>query len=262
MSAPAVLCEVSEGVATVTLNRPEAMNTVNFEMCRELHAALVEADADPAVGAVILTGAGKAFCAGGDIALFRENLDSAGVFLRKLTAEFHLAVAQIARMGKPVVGAINGVAAGGGFGLALAPDLAVAAEGAKFTMAYTGIGAAPDGGTTFHLARTLGLRRAMELTLLNPVVTAKQAVEWGLINRAVPAEDLLREARAWALRLAAGPRAVQASAKRLLRSALEASLQSALEDESRAMESAGRVPDFREGVTAFLEKRKPGFNAG
>lgn len=256
---PVVRYEKSGGVARIALDRPKSLNAVNFQLAEELYSVLVEADHDDAVRAAILTGAGKAFCGGGDLPAFRENLPHADRFLKRLTSAFHLCIQQIVRMRKPVVAAVNGAAAGGGLGLALAPDLAVAAESAKFAMAYTAIGATPDGGTTYFLQRAIGLRRAAEMTLLNRALTAREALAWGLVNEVVPDDELEDRARAVAERLAAGPTAAFAASKRLLWQGFARPLDEQMEEESRAMAASGATADFAEGVVAFLEKRKANF---
>lgn len=251
--------EKKNGIARLTLNRPKAMNALNSQMAHDLIDAFSACESDPEVRVVILTGAGRAFCAGGDVAAFHENIEGASGFLRRLTVPFHAAVSRMARMDKIVIGAINGVAAGGGMGLAMAPDLAIATESAVFNMAYTGIGASPDGSSTYFLPRLIGIRRAMELALLNRVLTAAEALDWGLVNKVVPDADFAREVDRMAERFARGPLIANGATKRLLRQSLHNSLETHLETEAASISAMGATADFREGVAAFVEKRKPEF---
>lgn len=174
-----ITLDVAQGIATITLNRPEAYNALSLTLGRELFGAVLEVDEDPAVRCVVLTGAGKAFCGGGDVKEFTQSLPRIGILIKELTTFIHGVVSRLVRTPKPVITAVNGVAAGGGLALALAGDLVVAAESARFTMAYSRIAATPDGSSTYWLPRLCGIRRAMELFYTNRVLTAKEAVEWG-----------------------------------------------------------------------------------
>src|SRR5438874_1527289 len=165
----------ADGVATLTLNRPDAFNALDLTLGRDLFHAVVEVDDDPAVRAVVITGAGKAFCAGGDVKGFADNADRIGALIKELTTYLHGAVSRLCRSEKPVIMAINGVAAGGGMSLALAGDFVLAAESARFTMAYSKIAATPDGSSTYFLPRLIGLRRAPELYLTNRALSARDA---------------------------------------------------------------------------------------
>lgn len=247
-------------IIKLTFDRPQAFNALSYQTCVDLFEAISACEVDREARAVLLTGSGeKAFCAGGDVPGFVENLGDIHRHLKKMTAPLHAAISRMIRMEKPVVAAINGVAAGAGLSLSLAPDLAIAAESARFNMAYTGIGASPDGGSTFLLPRAVGLRRAMELALLNRVLSSKEALDWGLINRVVPDAQLAEEGRALAMRLAEGPTLAYGRAKELLAMSFHNSLEAQMEDESQAIASMGDTADFREGITAFVEKRKPAF---
>lgn len=247
-------------IARLTLNRPQAFNALNAQMCWDLFEAVSAADADPEVRVVIVTGAGeKAYCAGGDVAEFNQSIDHIHLHIKQMTTPLHAAISRMVRMNKPVIAAINGVAAGAGMGLAMAPDLAIAAESARFNMAYTGIGATPDGGTTFLLPRLVGVRRAMELTLLNRVLTAKEALDWGLVNKVVPDAELAAEADKLAARLAEGPTFALGEAKKLLYMSFHNSPETQMENESQAIAAMGDTANFREGVKAFAEKRKAVF---
>ncbi len=178
--------EVKDGIATITLNRPDAYNALNLALGRDLFHAALEADEDRAVRCVVITGAGKAFCAGGDVKDFADNPERIGILVKELTTYLHGAISRLARTMKPVVMAVNGIAAGGGMSLALSGDLVVAAESAKFTMAYSKIAASPDGSSSYFLPRLIGLRRALELHYTNRVLSAREAMDWGLVNRVHP----------------------------------------------------------------------------
>ena len=251
--------DVREGVAEITLNRPEAANALNAEMAGELHDAALRCDADPAVRAVILTGSGRFFCAGGDLKDFATRGDDLPRFLKQMAADLHLAVSRLNRMDAPVIVAVNGTAAGAGFSIALCGDLAIAAESARFTMAYTRAGLTPDGSSTYFLPRLVGLRRAKELTLTNRTLSAAEALDWGLVNRVVPDAEVLPAARALAEELAQGATLAFGRAKRLLDGGLNATLETAMEDEAQAIAAMARTDDGREGIQAFLEKRPARF---
>lgn len=251
---------VQEGaLARVTLERRDAFNALDLKMALELREAMRHVEMDASVRCVLLTGSGKAFSAGGDVAGFHAALPMPEQLIKDIVLPLHDAMAIMTHMDKPVVAAINGITAGAGMGLALAPDLAIAGESAKLTMAYTGIGASPDGGTTFYLPRMVGLRRALELVLENRVLSAQEALEWGLVNAVVPDEELEAEALARARRLAEGPTRAYGSAKRLMHRSFESTLESQLMREGRGIAAMGSTADFAEGVTAFVEKRKPKF---
>jgi 2-(1,2-epoxy-1,2-dihydrophenyl)acetyl-CoA isomerase len=249
----------ADGVGTLTLNRPDAFNALNLQLGRDLFHAVLELDDDPGVRAVIVTGAGKAFCGGGDVKVFADNLERIGVLLKELTTYLHGAVSRLCRSDKPVIMAINGVAAGGGMSLALAGDLVLAAESARFTMAYSKIGATPDGSSSYYLPRLVGMRRAMELYFTNRVLTAREAQEWGLITRVVPDPDLARAAQDLARELAQGPTRAFGGAKRLFHQSTWESLETQMELEAQAIAASGRTEDFRAGVTAFANKKTPTF---
>ncbi len=249
-------------VAVVTLDRPRAANALSPTMAAELAAAAVACDADRTIRAVVLTGAGdKLFCGGGDLQSFAAA-DDVRATVMDMTKNLHSAVSRFARLDAPVLVALNGTAGGGGMSLALAGDLLFAAEHAKLTMAYTRAGLSPDGSSTYFLARIVGLRRAAELTLLNRVLSAEEAREWGLVNRVLPAAELMPAALETAERLAAGPTRAFGIAKRLLVDGFAQSLDTQMEFESRGIADSLSSPDGREGVQAFLEKRKPAFGGG
>jgi 2-(1,2-epoxy-1,2-dihydrophenyl)acetyl-CoA isomerase len=246
-------------VATLTLNRPDAYNALNLPLGRELFAAALELDEDPDVRCVVVTGSGRAFCAGGDVKDFVDNLGRIGVHIKELTTYLHGAISRLCRSDKPVIMAVNGVAAGGGFSLALSGDIVIAAESAKFTMAYSKIAASPDGSSSYFLPRLVGLRRAMELYFTNRVLTAREAVEWGMITRAVPDAELKSAVDTLARELAQGPSRTFGVAKRLLHQSTWESLETQMELEAQGVATCGHTEDFRSGVTAFAQKTTPRF---
>ncbi|MEB2284944.1 MAG: enoyl-CoA hydratase [Polyangiaceae bacterium UTPRO1] len=259
MSEPNVTREQRDGVAILTLNRPSAANSIDLPLARELMLAAIACDDDPEVRAVVLTGAGKMFCAGGDLRSFSGAGAAVASHLKELTSYLHAAISRLVRMDAPVIAAVNGMAAGAGFSLAAAADLVIAADTAGFVMAYTQAGLVPDGSSTFFLPRRIGDRRARELMLTNRRLSAAEALEWGLVNRVVPAERLLPEATALATTLAAGPTRALGAVKALLNESFEHGLEAQMELEARAIAAAAGTSDGREGVRAFLEKRKPEF---
>ena len=249
---------LAEGVATVTLNRPDVANTMNLQFGRDLLDAARRCGSEGGVRAVVITGAGKAFCFGGDLgAMMMNEGDAREEYLRELTVDLHAAIVAFTCLEAPVIAAVNGTAAGAGVGLVAMADLAVAAESAKFSLAYTGVGLTPDGSTSYFLPRVLGMKRAMELVLTNRPLTAAEALDWGLVNKVVPDGQAAAEAAALAARLAAGPLGAFGQAKRLLRSG--ASLEAQLEDESRTIARQSKGAEAAEGIGAFLGKRKPEF---
>lgn len=252
--------EVRGAVAFVTLNRPAAMNTLSLAMGKELLLAALACESDPGVRAVVLSGAGRSFCAGGDL---RDMQDAGGNlqgYLHELTTHLHAAISVWTRMSAPVIAAVNGTAAGAGVGLIAMADLALAAQGARITLAYTGAGLTPDGGTTFFLPRLIGLKRTAELMFTNRVLSADEAMQWGLVNQVIADAQLEGAAADLAARLAAGPVGAFGRTKRLL-AASAGHLESQLALEARSISRQGDSPEGREGISAFLGKRKPGFLA-
>ncbi len=254
-----VIVERAAHVATITLNRPDAFNALDLELGRELFRAALEVDEDSDVRCVVVTGAGKAFCAGGDVKAFVNNLPRIGVHIKELTTYLHGAVSRLARSDKPVVMAVNGVAAGGGFSLALSGDVVVAAESARFTMAYSRIAATPDGSSSYFLPRLIGLRRAMDLYFTNRVLSAREALAWGLLTQVVPDTEFTIAVEALARELARGPTKAFGAAKRLLHQSTWESLETQMELEAQAIAASGHTRDFAAGVTAFANKQAPTF---
>jgi len=257
MTYQTLTVERAGGVATLTLNRPEAFNALNRMLGRALFDDVLEVDEDPAVRCIVITGAGKAFCAGGDVKDFADNLSRIGIVIKELTTYLHGAVSRLARTEKPVVMAINGMAAGGGFSLALAGDLVIAAESARFIMAYTKIAATPDGSSSYFLPRLVGLRRALELYLTNRMLTAREALEWGMVTRVVPDAEFRAHVDALARELAQGPTKAFGGAKRLFHQSTWESLETQMELEAQAIAASGHTEDFAAGVTAFSQKKQP-----
>jgi 2-(1,2-epoxy-1,2-dihydrophenyl)acetyl-CoA isomerase len=258
-AASTILVEVDAEarVATITLNRPEALNSLTVPMKQALLAAFRKVERDATVRAIVLTGAGRAFCAGQDL---RERLqpDAAplGVEVRE---RYNPIVRAMRGSSKPIVGAINGVAAGAGASLALACDIRIAADTASFALAFGRVGLVPDSGATWFLPRLIGDAHAAEMALLNEPIRAEEAARIGLIGRVVAADQLLAEATAVATKLAAGAPKAIALTKRALATTWDRDLEAALEYEAHLQDLAGRSKDHREGMAAFLEKRPPRF---
>src|SRR5690349_2944316 len=204
MSDKTVLFARRDSVAHIKLNRPQAGNALDVEMATELASIALECESNRSVRAVLLSGAGKSFCAGGDVKVFAAQ-QQLPRYLREITSYLHLAISRFARLDAPVIAAVHGSAAGGGFSLAISCDLVLAAESATFLMAYSKIGMAPDGGSTYFLPRLVGLKRAMELTLTNRVLSAREACEWGIVTEVVAADNLAGRAEEAARSLAQGP---------------------------------------------------------
>ena len=253
-----MLVEVADGVATITLNRPDAGNVLDMDMGRALMDAALRCEADRGVRAVVLTGAGKNFCFGGDVRGMAEKGEAVGAYLNELTTYIHAAISSFTRMRAPVVAAVNGTAAGGAVGLACMADLAIAGRSSKFTLAYTGIGMAPDCGTSFLLPRVVGRRRALELFLTNRVLGADEALAWGLVNQVVEDAEVVPQAQALAARFAAGPTESYGAVKRLM-DLSDPGIEAQMAAEGRAIAAQGLHPNGIEGVRAFVEKRKPEF---
>ena len=254
-----VLYSVSDGVATITLNRPQVMNALDARMIVELRAACERAEHDAHARAVVLRGAGPAFLAGGDVAFFRANLARMPALVREGGPELNHAILALRRAPKPILASVHGAVAGAGVSLMAAADLAIAAEGTKFTVAYSRIGASPDGGATHFLPRLAGARKALELMLLSDAFDAQTALKLGLVNWVTGAEQLGSETEAIARRLALGPTAAFGEIKRLVNESHDQSLAAQLEAETEAFARCAGTHDFAEGVAAFVEKRKPAF---
>ena len=259
MSYETLLYEVADGVATITFNRPEAANAMSPLCAREFNLVSLEVEADPAVRSVVITGNGRMFCAGGDLGDFHAAGDKARSLMLEMTGDLHVGISRLTRNDAPVIGAINGTAAGAGFSMVMLCDLAISAESAVYTMAYTNAGLSPDGSSTYFMPRKIGDRRARELMLTNRVLKAPEALEWGVVNRVVPDDQLMDETMTLARKLASGPTRAFGQVKALLNSSFDQSLETQMELEARAIASMVGTADGQEGLDAFLNKRKPEF---
>lgn len=257
MEFKTLLFDIRDNVAHITLNRPEAANSINEEMGKDLMHAALRCDEDPEIRAVLISGAGKIFSGGGDLKAFLSKGDQLPYHVKEITTYLHAAVSRFTRMDAPVVAAVHGAVAGAGMSIAIACDIVVAAETTRFMVAYTRAGLTPDGSATYFLPRIVGLKRALELTLTNRMFSAQEALQWGLVTRVVPDNELLAQARAIAVQLAAGPTRAYGVSKRLLHSGWAETLETQMENESQAIANSARTADAREGITAFLEKRPP-----
>ncbi len=256
MAYETIQYDVSEGVATITLNRPDSLNSVNEQLGRELIDALRSAEKDAAARALVLTGAGRAFCAGQDL---RERQGSSVSLGDSLRTRYNPIILRMRRLEKPIVGGVNGVAAGAGMSLALACDMIVASEKAQFIEVFMRVGLVPDSGSSYFLPRLVGYAKAFELMSLAEPLAATDALSLGIVNRVVPGEDMQSTTRELALRLAQSPTRSIGLLKRELNRALDAGLEEALEYEAHMQELAGRTEDHKEGVAAFVEKRQAQF---
>lgn len=256
-----LLYEVSEAhVLTLTLNRPESLNSFNDEMSFELQKALKEAEKSPEVRAIVLTGAGRGFSAGQDLksrsVAANGTVPHLGESIRK---RYSPIISKLRSMEKPVIAMVNGVAAGAGASLAFACDLRIVGSSAKFIQAFVKVGLIPDSGACWLLPRLVGFGRAMELAMLGDAITADTALQWGLVNKVVPDEQLRETTRMLAAQLAQGPTQAIGLIKRAMNKAMNVDLDEYLEYEAHLQEISGRTDDYKEGVSAFLEKRSPQF---
>jgi 2-(1,2-epoxy-1,2-dihydrophenyl)acetyl-CoA isomerase len=247
---------VVDGVASISFNRPRLLNALSPETIQAFRAASEQAAGDSEVKVIVLRGEGPAFLAGGDVELFKKNLPRIADMVSDMADELHRGLLSLRAAPQPVIASVHGVAAGAGMSVALAADLIIAAEGTKFTTAYSRIGTSPDGGMTWFLPHLVGYQRAMELLLLSEPVGADVMQAMGVVNRIVPVENLEKETLKLAQRLAAGPLRAFAEVKKLANSSVAHGLAAQMEQETKAFMRNARSADFAEGVTAFLEKRK------
>jgi 2-(1,2-epoxy-1,2-dihydrophenyl)acetyl-CoA isomerase len=254
-----LIFEQTGGVAKITLNRPDAANGINLSLGEDLLAVSIRCGGDPSVRAVLLTANGKMFSAGGDLKAFAAFGDEIGIKLKELTTNMHAAIANFARMDAPLVVAVNGMAAGAGFSLAITGDIVLAAESAKFTMAYTAAGLSPDGASSYYLPRLIGVRKTQELMITNRRLKATEALDWGLINQVIADDELMTEAEELAAKLADGPTRAFGVVKKLVMQTFDNGLETQMELESRYIAAMTTLEDGKEGIAAFMEKRPPQF---
>lgn len=254
-----ILVSTENSIATLTLNRPAAFNAINAPLMEEFAAALRGVVHDSAVRGIVITGAGKAFCGGGDLKALQDPAEGSGPAFYHLAGRFHDVVLALRRVGKPVVAAINGAAAGGGFSLALAADFRVMGESAKMKCAYRSAGLTLDGGGSWSLPRLVGTARAMEIVALDAPIDAQTALAWGLTHRVVADAEVLSSAQTLCGEIAKGSLHAYGWSKRLLLQSLETGLEKQLEDERVGIGACGAHPDGQEGMIAFAEKRAPRF---
>ena len=248
----------SGAVTSIVLDRPRAANGMNDVLTRELAVAATLCD-DAATKVVTITGEGRFFCAGGDLKAVAAA-PSAGAFVKGMADDLHRALSTFARMDAVVITAINGVAAGAGFSLAVMGDLVLSSDAAQFTMAYTKAGLSPDGSSSYYLPRLIGIRRTQELMLTNRPLSATEALDWGLVTEVVPAEQLPARTVALAQEVAATARSSNSAVKKLLLATYRTGIEEQMELEGRLIAECAESADGREGVAAFLGKRKPEFS--
>jgi 2-(1,2-epoxy-1,2-dihydrophenyl)acetyl-CoA isomerase len=260
MSYETILFDIDDNVATLTMNRPEALNAINLQLGEELMDAVTRCRADSNVRAVVVKGAGRAFCAGGDLKAFTSFLQGDPVVgFRTFMARLHAGIVEVRHMEKPVIAQVHGVAAGAGMSLALACDLTVAAESSQFVIAYSRVGLTPDGSSTYVIPRLVGPKKALEIFYTGDPIPAPEAQRLGLINRVIPDADLEKETRALARRLAQGPTLALGRAKELVYRSLGETLETQLEHERDFIALSAITEDFMEGIQAFIQKREPQF---
>jgi 2-(1,2-epoxy-1,2-dihydrophenyl)acetyl-CoA isomerase len=254
-----IVVRKENGVAWLTINRPDVLNACDLDTLRDFQVALKDFESDSSVRCIVITGAGRAFCAGADLqSLINRRGEGKLSISDDLRYGFNPIISKIRSIEKPVIAMINGVAAGAGMGIAFACDLRIMSESARFVEAFAKVGLVPDSGSTFFMTRLLGLTRAMELAFTGEGIDAKECERLGIVNKVVRREDLETETRKLAEKLARGPRSIGLS-KRALNRALSLDLDGALEYEAYLQEIAGRTHDFEEGINSFIGKREPNF---
>jgi 2-(1,2-epoxy-1,2-dihydrophenyl)acetyl-CoA isomerase len=258
-----VLLDFTDGVATLRLNRPNQGNSIDPDMAADLAEAATQIAENPSVRAVLIAGSGPNFTVGGDLGVFaetaREQLPNR---LRRMIDSYHLAIERLTSIDAPVVAAVRGGAGGGGLGLLYAADIVIAADDARFALGYGALGLTADGGNTWFLPRMVGMRKAQQLFLLNRRLTAQEALEFGLVSRLAPSDAVDTEAAALAATLAAGPTRAYGAVRRMLRQSFETGLSDQLDAEKESIVAASRSDDAREGIAAFVAKRRPQFRGG
>ena len=260
MNYETIIFKKENGVATITLNRPNRLNALDHKTSEELLDSIEKCGKDDEIRAVVITGAGRAFSSGGDVKSFDPSVhETVDNFIKELTERVHKVILAIRNLEKPVIASINGIASGAGSSLALACDIRIASESARFNQAFIKIGLAPDSGATYFLPRLIGTGKASELFFTGDFVDAKEAEKMGIVNRVVPEGELGRTTEELATRLAKGPTLAMGRTKRLINLAFTNTLESQLENELQAQVASASTKDFIEGVTAFLGKREPKF---
>jgi 2-(1,2-epoxy-1,2-dihydrophenyl)acetyl-CoA isomerase len=252
--------EEKDNVALITLNRPDAANGINFLMSEELVKAAEYCRDEATIRAVLLSASGKFFCAGGDLREMAAYGEDGAIRVKELANNLHRSISVFCRMDAPLIVAVNGIAAGGGFSLSITGDLVMAAESASFTMAYTRAGLSPDGSSSYFLPRLIGLRRAQQMAFTNNVLSAHEACDWGLINRVVADDELTAQAMQLATELASGSLGSHATVKKLFLSTWNNDLELQMDEEASGISQCLGSADGQEGIQAFLQKRKPEFN--
>lgn len=253
MAFESLLYEVADGVCTITLNRPERINSFNNTLHKEFIEALKQAEKDAAVRCIVLTGAGRGFCSGQDLGDI-----SAEPISEIVRTKYNVWVTKMRTMEKPIIAAVNGVAAGAGAALALAADIILMADSASMVLSFVKVGLVPDTGASFFLPRLVGYHKAMEIALLADKISSAEALRLGLVNQVIPAAEFATTVQGYAARLAKGPKSM-GWIKRMLNRGLTASLPEMLEQEAYLQEAAGATQDAREAILAFMEKREPQF---
>lgn len=258
MSYETILYAVEDGIATITLDRPQTLNAFTDQMIQETIDGFKQAARDKAVRCIVLTGNGRGFSSGQDLSEVQERKGefSIGEHLRH---GYHRLIKTMMKTEKPIIGAINGIAAGAGCGIALSTDIRIASDKASFMLAFSKIGLVPDSGTNWLLPRIVGQARAYEMAITADRISADKALDWGIVNQVVPHDQLMEQVMAWAGPLASGPTLAYGLAKRAMNRSWDLSLDEALEYEAHMQELAARSYDFGEGVAAFLEKREANF---
>lgn len=259
MNAPAVLFDLRDGIAWTTLNRPEAGNAVNLAMARALSEVAIRCQTDRTIRCVVLTGAGRIFCAGGDVVDFASAGDQVDALLSDMVGTLHMALARLARMAKPLLVLVNGPAAGVGLSLAISGDVVLCARSAHFTAAYGTLGLTPDGGMSWLLPRLVGLRRAQEIILTNRRIKADEAAAIGMVTRLTDDSELAAEGAKAASALCATAVKTIGAARALLQESFNGSFETQLEHEARSIVKASCGAEFREGISAYFAKRIPDF---
>lgn len=262
MENKSVLLSIENHVGIITLNRPEVGNALNLAMAKELMELAIHCSESNEIRTVIITGAGNKFSVGGDLKSFANEGNEMGAHLKSVTAYLHQAISYFARMNKPVIGAINGVAAGAGMSLACACDIVYASETSKFVMAYNKIGLTPDASGSYFLPRIVGIRRALELMYTNRMLDVNEAYEWGIVNRVVAVEELMHVVYELANQLASGPMEAFGATKKLFYHSLQETLESQMCLETQTLAERASSEEGKEGITAFLEKREADYLKG